>query len=298
MNDSILYQLNLLVVPDVEKLGFCCKEKMQVVGEKLICAICKSVKSYVNDIFDTNIVPDSVYYKIGNTEFVTHIKREKSPSENIAKLYNEVAQILEKNQKSVQSDVIDNMSKNMYAITNKKIKKSKNREDLRTALLYLSAQQNGKYYTIKDVSTIFGRNKHGISKGKKYILEAIFDGEFEFNFDAPIHHLVLKKYLELVVINGECLYQLKYAKYCKCVVDCMLENNIAYNSTIQSKCIGVIYYLIHKLYPNAGIIKKQKNFSQVIRISENTYTRVYNTLVSSDSQQIISAYICNYLHAK
>jgi len=293
MDDNILYELNLLIKPEVDRIGYCCKEQMIVVGNKLVCKICQAMKSYVNNIFDTTIVPNSIYYKIGNTEFVTHTKREKSSFENIAKLHNEVAQILDKNQKGVNNEIIENMSEYMYCITNKNIKKSRNRENLHTTLLYLSAQQNNKYYTIKDASVTFGSTKHGISKGKKFVIEAIFNGEFSYDFDKPNHHLIIKKYLEMITIDGENLYQNKYANYCKTVVECLLEHNIAFNATVQSKCIGTIYFLIQELFPN--FIRKQKNFSQIVKISENTYTIVYNTLISSDARAIINKYLDDYI---
>jgi hypothetical protein len=292
MTDEILFNLKLLIKPKLDdRIGYCCNEQMEIIDNKLICKICKAVKSYVNDIFNKSNATNAVYYKIGNTEFVNHSKREKSSFENIAKLHNEVAQILDKNQKGVNVEIIESMSEYMHIITNKKIKKSRNREDLHTTLLYLSAQQNNNYYTIKDASIVFGSLKHGIGKGKKFIIESIFSGELNYNFDVPIHHLIIKKYLELFTIDGVNLYQPKYAYFCKTVVECMLENNIAYNAIVQSKCIGTIYFLIQELFPN--YIRKQKNFSQIVKISENTYTIVYNTLISSDVRRIVNEYIAN-----
>jgi hypothetical protein len=295
MFDEFLYSLGILNEPQVEESDRCCKEQMQVKNDRLVCRICGAIKSYVANLFDPANPPECTYYMIGNTEYVSHSKRERTATEIIAKHHHETNKELLKNEHSVDNEIVGTTSEYMYTITNGRIKKSKNRKNLRCALLYSSTLEHNKYYTIKDISTLFGMNKHGISEGKKFIIRAIFDGKVDIDLDKPIHHLIIKKYLERIIINGQNLYTPGNAAHCKCIVDCMLEYNIAFNSTLQSKCVGVVYYLVQRLHPKAEIIRKQKNFSREVDISENTYTIVYNALISSDTQAIINEYIGNYL---
>lgn len=269
--------------------GYCCDLKMLVNGAIMKCSICGTVINYIEGLFDAPNMQNTHTYAIGGKTYINFGREHvRTDDEKIAEIHREFESVIKKHGDTISSNLMELACQKLYEITQKKTKKSNNRKKLFAALLFYSSIELGNILTIKEVSQIMGLHlKKGISKGEKFIIEAVIDGKLELNFNTPIHELYVQKYLQLYKVNGVNINTPSNRKFCINIVEAMIEYNIAYNAVIYSKCIAVVYYLIKLKYPTSEFIQKKNLFSEVMGVCENTYMCIYNTIISSDTQRLI-----------
>jgi hypothetical protein len=69
------------------------------------------------------------------------------------------------------------------------------------------------------------------------------------------------------------------------VVDFMNNNSIAYNTNVETRCVGSIYYLIN--FINLADKIKKSSIAEMLNIYQSTMMGVFNVLCSPDCQSMI-----------
>lgn len=276
------------------KKGYCCDIKMEIKNEEyLICKICKKMSNYIEDYDEKLEFPDVNYYSINGKQFVKHYPKQRNNDVRIDDIYKKLKEDISFNREILSDDLIKLVSINMFNITKNNTVKSENRKKLFATLIYYYSIELGYYMTPKEACRKVGLQETVLSKGKKYIIKANLENKINLDISKPIYKLIIEKYLKKINI-----YTSGNMIYCTQVLKCMLHKNIAYDATIQSKCIGVIYYLLKTHFNDLNIIKKQKTFSSEVNINENTFITVYNALQSKDVESIIEKWIDDFIKKK
>lgn len=283
-----------------EKYGECCGEKMDSMAGFLFCSKCANTVNYREEYTEENEYRGVYKYKIGNREMTCYGSQPKTKGDRIAGLVNSFKVIINRNNKHIDTDLLNLVCEAMFDITSKCVKKSDNRKSLFQALLHHISIHNGNILTIRETQNIVGQTGCKYSVGNKIIVKAVLDGYLDrekVSFGTEIHKQLISKYLSIYdpkfyLDDGN--LELRHIntpenrKFCFKVIKIMLEQNIAYNALISSKCIAVVYYIIKEKYnyPEDERLQK-KRFTELVNVGENTFIKVYNTLRCSDTQKLI-----------
>lgn len=300
--DSLLEDCGLIdaeILPETERENeyVCCGGKMTYLNTAYYCQTCFSLKE--NKSFESAPGYCSTS-KRGNRSFSMYSTSEKSIESRKADMVTEFKTRLLNQNFVLPEDLIDLTCELLFKITMKNTKKATNRTYLFAELLRLSSIEINNILTDKEVSRITGLQDTKLSRGSKFVVDAILSDKIQLNLCKPVYPLYIKKYLSL--------YDLNYFKrkeddsqipikdinnpanraYCTNLIEVMLDRNIAYNTTIHSKCIAAVYYLIEHFYSDHSTAKdRKKYFTSIVDVGESTFIKIYNTLSSEDVYQIL-----------
>jgi hypothetical protein len=283
-----------------DKYGYCCGKKMDCVAEFLFCVECANSVRLREEYTDENEYHGVYRYKIGNREMTCYGSQPKTKGDRIAGLINSFKVIINRNNKYIETDLLNQVCEAMFDITSKCVKKSDNRKSLFQALLHHISIRNGNILTIRETQNIVGQSGCKYSVGNKIIVKAILDGYLDrekVSFGEEIHKQLITKYLSIYdpkfyLDDGNLemrhINTPENRKFCFRVIKIMLEQNIAYNALMSSKCIAVIYYIVKEKYnyPDDERYQKKK-FTELVGVGENTFIKVYNTLRCKDTQRLL-----------
>lgn len=274
---------------EVEEVGVCCGEKMKLNNSSsfLICRICNNMIEYIEELFQK---PESqkIQYDIGGN---AHFGKSsaKTKDEKIKDLMGELIN------KILQTNLLDSKtalatSKLVSIITSEHTKKKDNRNQLFAACLFLSAVKDGYIITIKDLVEIFNLKKNGIKSGLNMVTKYVILNGMDIEVDPPIYKLLIYKYLKNVskfddkYIKGDILTT-ENINFCICLVEFMLNNSIAYNTKIYTKCTATVYYLV---YRNKLYVGSKKQLSTAMGgVGQNTTTTALNILMDPEVQDLL-----------
>lgn len=277
----------------IDEKKYCCSVKMEEYENYLVCHNCGNTEEVFDDTNGSENC--SVIYTTGRKEFVLYSKTNiKSNEERIADINNIFKTIMEKKNFTINQNILWTASNNLYLITkNKHTIKSNNRISTFAYLLYLSSIQHKEILLQSEIRELLGK-KIKYSSGLNIITSAIFDERIDLNLDIDdeLYPLLIIKYLNAFNINFnnpnkpfKNFNNDLSRKKCCLMIEIMLNNNLAYDSCLISKCLGIIYYLIIKKY-SQFIEPKPKDirayFKTIVDVSEDSYIKVYNLLISSD----------------
>lgn len=300
--DSLLEDCGLIdaeITPETEMVNeyICCGAKMIYLNTTYYCSTCFSLKE--NKSFESAPGYCSTT-KRGNRSFSMYSTSEKSVESRKADMVTEFKTRLLNQNFILSEDLIDLTCELLFKITMKNTKKATNRTYLFAELLRLSSIESNNILTDKEVARITGLGDTKLSRGSKFVVDAILADKINLDLSKPTYPLLIKKYLGMYDLNhfktSEDGSQLpvkdindpKNRSYCNTLVEVMLDNNLGYNTTIQSKCIAVVYYLVENFYANYGTHKERKKyFTSLVDVGESTFIKIYNTLISEDVYQVL-----------
>jgi hypothetical protein len=289
--ESLLEEFGHCDVEEQQAFNECCGKTMEVSGILLICMSCGQLK----DNLDYDVAEGTYTYRIGNHEYIRYGHTIKTSTDKIAELVTFFKSLIGRNGKVIDSEVLETACKMMHIITNKNIKKSSNRISLFAELLRYASIETRNILTTKEISELMGMQNSKFAKGNKFIIEALMDGKIDIDISKNVYNLYISKYLcaynpdfafvdmdPYKNINNQC-----NRKFCSDLIEVMLDNNIAHNTVIHSKCIAVVYFLIRIRYPYPDEAAQKKYFLSIVNIGENTFIKIFNTLISKDTQQLL-----------
>jgi hypothetical protein len=300
--ESLLSDLNLIEVDvnpedELENRYICCGEKMNYAGESYYCSICFITKDNIN--FESPQGFSSTVRR-GGRLITSYSTTEKSVESRKADMVIEFKTRLLNQNFTLPEDLIDLTCELLFKVTMKNTKKATNRTYLFAELLRLASIKTGNILTDKEVAKITGLSDTKLSRGSKFVIDAILAGRIEnIDLSETLYPLYIKKYLSLYDLNyfrREEEPQLPFKdindpmnrSYCNNMIEVMLDMNIAYNTTIHSKCIAVVYLLIENFYSQYGSAKERKKyFTSIAEVGESTFIKIYNSLLSEDVFQIL-----------
>lgn len=310
---------------DAEDTDICCDIKMIYTGTSYYCSVCFNLKENKN--YDNGPSFSSMVKK-GSKLHQIYSYSAKTIDSRKADMVAEFRQKLLNQNFILPQDLVELTCDRLLKITDKNIKKASNRVYLSAELLRLASIDTENILTDKEVAKILGLLDTKLSRGSKFVISAILARKVSIDLCKPIHHLYIKKYLNLFDINHfERINTAKTAdlsvrsvnthittpsesdsvdlaksaievvkdintpanrSYCINLVELMLDQNIAYNTTIQSKCIAAVYYLIETFYCKISSVKERKKyFKTLVDVGESTFIKIYNTLISEDVYEVI-----------
>jgi len=295
---SILEELGLVEKKVQLEYDVCCGVKMESIGNMLYCDKCtRTMNSKESE--DSDVYSGVFTCKIGNKEYTCFGAHPKNRNERIADMVKAFAEQMNSKGIRIDQSIINEVCDTMYDITSVQIKKSSNRSSLFLALLHHISVRNDMILTPREVQKIMCDSNCKFSKGNKIIIQAVLDDILDRNkvsFGIELYDKLIIKYLmmydpEFYLEDGNLsrrnINNTRNHKLCINMIQVMLEENIAFNSIIQTKCIAVVYYLIKEEYNYDQDEKAQKKyFTQLVGVGENTYIKVYNTLIRRDVQKI------------
>lgn len=297
---SIMEDLGYIEEKPLVDYDMCCGKRMTHIDELLICDECnKIINNKDND--DVGTYNGVQICKVGNRliRCFGGYKGKDSKSDCVARLVNSFKSIISRNNTCLDNNILNEVCDTMYDITRVQIKKSTNRLSLFLALLHHVSIRNEKILTPKEVQKIIGKSNCKFSKGNKIIIQATLDGVMDrdkVSFGTDIYKQLIIKYLNLYNPkfylgdkDSEDLHinTARNRKFCVDMIEVMLDKNIAFNAVIQTKCIAVVYYLIKNAYDIDDDKLQKKYFTRLVDVGENTFIKVYNTLLRSDVQKIL-----------
>lgn len=291
-----------------ERYGICCGEEMDMIAEFLVCSKCANFTKYREEFTEESEYHGVYKYKIGNREMTCYGSQPKTKSDRIAGLVNSYKIKINRNNNHIETVLLNQTCEAMFDIISKSVKKSDNRDSLFQALLHHTSILNGNILTISETQKIVGAGcKYSI--GNKIIIKAVLDGNIsrdKVSFGTEIHKQLISKYLGIYdpkfYLNDGNL-EMRHIntpenrKFCFKVIKIMLEQNIAFNALLSSKCIAVVYYLIKEKYNYVEDERLQKKrFTELVCVGENTFIKVYKTLKCSDVQKLIAKWLDRTTH--
>ena len=300
---ALLDELNLVEKkPEQTEYGVCCGEKMQSVSEFLLCYICGSTKNMKDNGEDSVSYGGFHMCKIGNREIMCFRGdgEPKSRHEKIASIVKEFHTKMNTKGICIEGGLLNSVCEIMHDITCIQNKKSTNRDSLFIAILYHVSVLNDQILMPKEVQKLIGNNSK-FSKGNKIIIQSVLDDILDrtkVSFGIEIYEKLIIKYLSSYdpkfYLNDSNLERRNIntatnRKFCINMIEIMLNENISYNSIIQSKCIAVVYYLIkheYKYEPNDSDKMQKEYFTKLVGVGENTYIKAYKVLLRKDVQKI------------
>jgi hypothetical protein len=272
--------------------------KMTSMNEFLICNLCGSIKESHNDV-GGSIAKGPSTYQIGSRTYTCYGTAPRDKSDKVADLFNYLKNLISSNGYFIDPELLGESAAIMQDVASHNIWKKSNRISLAAVSIYLTSIKQGKIMTYKEIKALFSNKKFKFSKGMKIISNALLYGNIEperLAIGEKIHDQLISKYLkiydpEFYLEDGNVMDRnintIANRKFCITVIEVMLKQNIAYNAVIQSKCIAVVYYLIKNKYNHENESAQRKYFSSIVDMGENTYIRVYNTLISTDTQRVL-----------
>jgi hypothetical protein len=289
--EGILQECGLIEYIEEVPDNTCCGVEMIYSKDIYYCSICCSLKN--NDDYE-----NTPSYSTSNRRIYSNFSNcPKSLETRKADTVAEFKDKLKRQSFILPEDLIDLTCEYLFKITLKNTKKASNRQYLFAELLRLASIETDNILTEKEVAKIVGLTDTKLSRGSKFIVDAILYDRVEINLSKPVYVLYIKKYLNAYNLNHykddsalqhENINTVGNRSYCINLVELMLDKNIAYNSTIQSKCIAVVYYLLRNFYGDNGTEKQQKKyFTSLVDVGESTFVKIYNTLISDDVYKII-----------
>lgn len=281
-------------------------KKMVVYNDFLTCELCGTMKT----AYDDGGIPmkgPSIYH-VGSRTYTCYGTSTRDKGDKIADLITYYKHTINRNGHCVDPEVLSRACEIMYEITKNHIKKKGNRHSLFATLLYYTSIKMDRIMTNKCVYRILDKpdkkdrdckQDFTFSKGMKIISKSIFCGYIEpeaISVGTKIYFQLIAKYLsdydpefylEDGNNSGRNINKESNRKFCATMVEVMLDFNIAFNSIIQSKCAGVVYYFVKKHYEYKDEVVQRKYFDSIVDVGENTFMRVYNTLTSDDTQRML-----------
>lgn len=293
----------------------CCGIKMVYTGTSYYCSECYNLRENKN--YDNGPSYSSTIKK-GNKIHQMYSYSAKTSDSRKADMVAELRQKLLNQNFILPEDLVELTCDRLLKITDKNIKKASNRIYLSAELLRLASIDTENILTDKEVARILGLPDTKLSRGSKFVIGALLAQKVNIDLCRPIHHLYIKKYLNLFDTNyferikepsasDKTSHDADLADlvnssvnvvkdintpanraYCINMVELMLDQNIAYNTTIQSKCIAAVYYLVEAFYSKIGTVKERKKyFKSLVDVGESTFVKIYNTLISEDVYNVI-----------
>jgi len=269
--------------------GICCGSPMTPMSELLVCDLCGTIQ-HVRESPDRDYAKGPMSYQVGKRTFTCYNSEPKSRHDKIADMVNNFKNRIAKRNRSIDSDLLTKACTVMFDITTIHIKKTGNRISLFAALLYYTSINMGQILTQKEIKSILN-GEIKFSKGVKIISNALLHEEIQRDkivVGVKIHNLLLAKYLNIYDpefylndgnINNRNINDNTNRRFCSTMIDFILTRNIAYNAVIHSKCIAVVYYLIKHKYLYDDEKAQKKYFTSIVEVGENTYMKVYQTLI-------------------
>lgn len=272
-------------------VGVCrfCNSKMIELEKEYNCLVCgrlfqKTMLTEIEPVTNRSI-------NIGNNQKIYITKSaNKSEVDIVGAIKIEFMNIINQNGSNLYEPIMDDACLKMCLVTKDNIIKKTNRMMAFAACIYYSSIECGHILSPIEIIKILGLKVRGISRGKKILLVASKKGKITLPSDYELHKLYVKKYLNVCdenIKNLNCdINTQENIDFCIELIEFMLENNIVYNSTIPSICVGVIYYLLYNKYGKL-CIRKKRDMYDYTQVGQNTFIKVYNSLISADIQSII-----------
>jgi hypothetical protein len=271
--------------------------KMVVFNDFLLCKSCGMVKTLHEDVGALAKGPST--YQVGSRTYSCYGNGVRDRSDKVADLVTHYKTTISNRDRCIDAELLGVTCNLMYDITSKHIKKKDNRLSLFATMLYLVSIKMDRILAQNEIKQILGKG-FKFSKGYKIISNSVLNGEIEaerIGIGMKIYSQLISKYLSVYdpkfyLNDGNSgdrnINNNRNRKFCITIVEVMLDRNIAYNATIQSKCIAVVYYLIknNSEYRYEDETAQRKYFTSIVNVGENTFLKVYNTLISRDTQRI------------
>ncbi len=272
-------------------------KKMQIIGEFYMCNSCSIMKNaYIEPPGSIAKGPNT--YQIGSRMYTCYGTTTRDRNDKIADLINYFKNLIISNNQYIDPELLRDTCSVMFDITSRNIKKKDNRISLFAVLLYYTSIKQGRIMTFNEIKLMIKSKEFKFSKGTKIMSNALLHGIIEPDVVAAgvkIYDQLIAKYLSIYDpefylndnnptkrnINND-----SNRRFCLTMIEIVLHKNIAFNSVIQSKCIAIVYYLVRNRYEYDDEIKQRHYFSSIAGVGENTYIRVYNTLISRDAQRM------------
>lgn len=276
------------------ELGICCGNKMIINDNDLICNICGNITPYINDIFVEPHSQQTTYDNSGN--MIHGHNSKKNNQEKISDLVKECNNyILETSSYELNSALLRDVCKIAVKIFDETIYKKENRRCTFAAILHVVSMNKGFIYDTKELVKMFGLNKCGISQGLTilYTYQAIFK-DLNIKLDLDIYHHIINKFLNSLIYDVKNKGKLSLAsstsnlEFCIQIVEFMLNNNIAYNTTIKTKCAGSVFYFIQVLRLKS---KNKKTITEKLGVSQNTIIKTFNIISLPEVQNMLPLYL-------
>lgn len=299
--DSLLAEFGIIEAKPVELARDECDcdgivKKMQVIGEFYMCDNCSTMKNaYIEQPGSVAKGPNT--YQIGSRMYTCYGVTTRDRNDKIADLINYFKNLITCNNHYVDPELLRDTCSVMFDITSRNIKKKDNRIALFAILLFYTSIKQGRIMTFNEIKTLLKNKKFKFSKGTKIMSNALLCGIIEperIAVGVKVYDQLIAKYLhtydpEFYLDDGNQskrnINNGSNRKFCMTMIEIVLNNNIAFNSVIQSKCIAIVYYLVLSRYKYCDEVKQRHYFSSIVGVGENTYIRVYNTLISPDAQR-------------
>lgn len=269
-------------------------KKMSTLGDCLVCSDCGMVKNVYDD--GGSIAKGPSTFQVGSRTYTCYGSGTRDKEDKIADLVTSYKNLISSNNHAIDGELLNRTCTIMFTITQNHIKKKDNRLTLFAALLYLTSIKMDVMLLPNSIKMMLGKEKIRFSKGLKTICNSVLMGEIEpdqIGFDEKIYNKLIAKYLSLYNPNHDNsdanINTTANRRFCITFVEVMLDQNIAYNSIIKTKCIAVIYYLIRikKDYRWEDEQKQRKYFASIVDVGENTFMKVYSALLTKEVQGIL-----------
>lgn len=273
--------------------GYCCGQKMEKRDDNsIVCGICQSIDTYIDDMFVKPHSNTVSYDANGKMVYGQNVK--KTMDDKTRDLVEEYQNMLNRNKDfTMDTCYIKGICRNIIKIFDGRIYKKERRKQIFAAVTYLYMISRGVLYTTKELVSMFGTETAGIGVGLGFIYKYNSrHDDLEFAVDPIMHHQILEKKLAVMiypcmegdkVVNKSLLCK-NNLLFCNMLVEFMLENNVAYNTDINTKCAGAIFYLTNRMKLKT---KKKKDIKDTLQISQNTMIKIYNVLLSSEIQLLL-----------
>jgi hypothetical protein len=285
---------------------------MEVRLNKLHCECCGRIDDYIDGIFDEIKSQETQYNYLGKITFgKTHSKTDEDKIQAISIEYE--AKIGKHLEGQLPPRVIRRASSLMYKIVKEdgNGKKKSNRDQLFAACLHMIVVQDMGVYSTGDLVKMFKLDKFGIGNGKghinKYIMRQLALGVDAASIldiplgaeDKPIDPLsinvdisprLFSKHLtslKIVFVNGEAKHinEPRNIKFCEEMLKFVNDNSIAYNTNLETKCIGIIYYLLMKRQLAQTL--KKSSIAAMMGVYQSKMMGVFNSLCCPVVQELL-----------
>jgi hypothetical protein len=287
------------------EVGFCCSVKMVVVSNRLTCLRCSALLPYIAAEFDEVKSQQTQYGTDGKIMYGKSC--EKSDEDKIVSIYKEYTEkIAHKLKYQLPQNLMRRTSTLMYKIVRDgNGKKKDNRDQLFAACLYLIVIQDLSVYSVQELVNMFGLGRYGIGNGKGHIINYIV-GQIEIgtpsdeilqisdvfcntagtlSINVDVSYNLVSRYLTFLKLGDEKLNTKPNMKFCIGLIEFMNGNSVAYNTTAETKCAGVVYYLIVRL----GLVEniKKSSIAGMMGIYQSIMMGVFNVLSAPYCQEIM-----------
>lgn len=299
------------IIPEVQKekeYGVCCGSNMSLESdeEHLKCIKCKKLVKY-DPYFNIKAESQKTQYdKDGNIMYgKTIVKTDVDKIREISTEYSR--KIHDKTKKYFPDEQLLNAAKLFYNVSKEHTKKKDKRDQLFAACLLLTSINDHYILTEKDLVVMLGLSTSGISKGMNLIIDYDIFHQLDINLDEFHHASIIRRYLGNIdnydnkkgLLHPKYINTTEYIEFGIELIDIMLDNSIAYDTYITSKCAGVVYYIICKFKlaetkqdltetkKRKGTDKIKSKVAQCVDVGQSTIVKVYNTLASPLCQDIL-----------